>query len=84
MQSEAVPESLRNMLLVMQASGALIPPQIPEDRSEELRTRWDLTLEQMNRFLPGFLFEVIPPPVTDTSEPSVGAASELESVEPTS
>jgi golgi-specific brefeldin A-resistance guanine nucleotide exchange factor 1 len=74
------------MLLVMQASGALIPPQIPEDRSEELRTRWDLTLEQMDRFLPGFLFEVIPSPVADASEPSVGVpppASELEPVEPT-
>jgi golgi-specific brefeldin A-resistance guanine nucleotide exchange factor 1 len=75
------------MLLVMQASGALIPPQTPEDRSEELQKRWDLTLEQMDRFLPGFLFEVIPPPVADTSEPSVGApppASEPEPVEPTS
>lgn len=62
------------MLLVMQASGALIPPQTPEDRSEELRKRWQLTQEQMDRFLPGFLSEIVPAPAPPISEPAVDGA----------
>ncbi|KIM32215.1 hypothetical protein M408DRAFT_326851 [Serendipita vermifera MAFF 305830] len=71
---EAVPESLRNMLLVMHASGALIPPQSPEDRSEELQKRWDRTQEQMEKFLPNFLAEVIPSPVPATDPNQTAAA----------
>jgi brefeldin A-resistance guanine nucleotide exchange factor 1 len=73
------------MLLVMQASGVLIPPQIPGDRPEELQRRWELTREQMDRFLPGFLFEIIPPPVAAAPDPLVqGIPPAPESVEPAS
>lgn len=44
----------------MQASGALLPPRDPEDRSQDLQQRWKLTQERLDQFLPGFLQEVIP------------------------
>lgn len=59
-QREAVPESLKNVLLVMQASEALQPPQNPDNRPEELQRRWKSTQEKVDLFLPGFLVEVIP------------------------
>ncbi|KAL4268665.1 SEC7 domain-containing protein [Pleurotus pulmonarius] len=60
---EAVPESLKNVLLVMNAAGLLVPPPSGEEqRTERQRTVWTSTHERMERFLPGFLTEVIPPP----------------------
>ncbi|KAF8906002.1 Sec7-like domain is implicated in guanine nucleotide exchange function [Gymnopilus junonius] len=56
---EAVPESLKNVLLVMNAVGILVPPEL---------TLWLNTHERMERFLPGFLTEVIPIPIP-TSTP---------------
>ncbi|KAG5650373.1 hypothetical protein H0H81_012460 [Sphagnurus paluster] len=58
---EAVPESLKNVVLVMNAVGILVPPS-PEgdERDERQRTLWTATHERMERFLPGFLADVIP------------------------
>ncbi|KAJ8699472.1 GDP/GTP exchange factor for ARF [Pleurotus ostreatus] len=59
--NEAVPESLKNVLLVMNAASLLIPPPPGEDyRTERQRTVWTSTHERMERFLPGFLAEIIP------------------------
>lgn len=62
---EAVPESLKNVLLVMQASGALLGEQTPDERPEEIKERWKLTQEKLDSFLPGFLLDVIPLPVQE-------------------
>ncbi|RDB21501.1 hypothetical protein Hypma_011417 [Hypsizygus marmoreus] len=61
---EAVPESLKNVVLVMNAVDILVPPPSSEDddRDERQRTLWTATHERMERFLPGFLGDVIPPP----------------------
>ncbi|KAG5645886.1 hypothetical protein DXG03_005033 [Asterophora parasitica] len=61
---EAVPESLKNVVLVMTAVGILVPPPSfkPDDRDERQRTLWTATHERMERFLPGFLGDVLPPP----------------------
>ncbi|KAG6874307.1 hypothetical protein C0995_001532 [Termitomyces sp. Mi166 len=59
---EAIPESLKNVLLVMNAAGILVPPSEPDARDERQRTLWTATQERMERFLPGFLTEVIPQP----------------------
>ncbi|KAF5372839.1 hypothetical protein D9758_001701 [Tetrapyrgos nigripes] len=61
---EAVPESLKNVLLVMNDAKILVPPVTPDDRNERQRTLWSATSERMERFLPGFLTEIIsiPPP----------------------
>ncbi|KAF8644147.1 hypothetical protein AX16_008674 [Volvariella volvacea WC 439] len=63
--NEAVPESLKNVLLVMNAANILVPPPTAEGedtRDERQRTLWTATHERMERFLPGFLAEVIPSP----------------------
>lgn len=60
---EAIPESLKNVLLVMNAAGILVPHQETDDTQDELhRTLWTATHERMERFLPGFLTDVIPSP----------------------
>ncbi|KAH0584078.1 hypothetical protein H2248_009651 [Termitomyces sp. 'cryptogamus'] len=61
---EAIPESLKNVLLVMNAAGILVPPSEPDARDERQRTLWTATQERMERFLPGFLIEIIPRPAT--------------------
>ncbi|KAL0577890.1 GDP/GTP exchange factor for ARF [Marasmius crinis-equi] len=60
---EAVPESLKNVLLVMNAAQILVPPPAGEDtRDQRQRTLWTATSERLERFLPGFLSGVISPP----------------------
>ncbi|KAJ9113728.1 hypothetical protein QFC20_001753 [Naganishia adeliensis] len=59
---EAVPESLKNVLLVMQSSGLLAPPTTPDTRTEKQKLLWSTAYNRIERFLPGFLNEVIPTP----------------------
>lgn len=47
-QEEAVPESLKNILLVMSTSGYLVPPA--QDPTQE--TLWVETWKRLDRFLP--------------------------------
>jgi len=64
---EAVPESLKNVILVMNAAEILVPPSADDHRDERQRTLWSATLERMERFLPGFLADIISiPPVSST------------------
>ncbi|KAF8636714.1 hypothetical protein AX17_003517 [Amanita inopinata Kibby_2008] len=60
---EAIPESLKNVVLVMHAANILVPPATSgeDTRDERQRTLWAATHERVERFLPGFLSEVIPP-----------------------
>jgi len=77
---EAVPESLKNVLLVINAAGVLRPPSGPREEGEAIsqideevqRRRWEATKERLESFLPGFLEEVIPTP-----EPAAAAAEPL-------
>ncbi|KIY43680.1 Sec7-domain-containing protein [Fistulina hepatica ATCC 64428] len=57
--TETVPESLKNVLLVMNASGLLMPPSTPDERSDQQKTLWNSTHERMERFLPGFLAQTV-------------------------
>ncbi|OBZ75659.1 hypothetical protein A0H81_04473 [Grifola frondosa] len=60
---EAVPESLKNVLLVMNATGLLVPPSSPVDQRDERQAAlWAATHERIERFLPGFLADIIPEP----------------------
>ncbi|KAF9001938.1 Sec7-like domain is implicated in guanine nucleotide exchange function [Cyathus striatus] len=69
---EAIPESLKNILLVMNAIGILVPPTTGEDlREERQKTLWTATQERMERFLPGFLTEVIPNQMVSTNRQEV-------------
>lgn len=69
-QYEAVPESLKNVLLVMQSSGFLAPPITPDIRTDKQKLLWTTAYNRIERFLPGFLNEVIPtPPAPKESAP---------------
>ncbi|KAJ6500445.1 hypothetical protein C8R45DRAFT_896478 [Mycena sanguinolenta] len=60
---EAVPESLKNVVLVMHAAQILVPPPPAESedaRTDRQRTLWVATNERVERFLPGFIASVIP------------------------
>lgn len=53
-QEEAVPESLKNILLVMSSSNYLVPPS--QDPSQE--KLWTETWKRIDRFLPDLRKEV--------------------------
>ena len=74
LQYEAIPESLKNVVLVMNATGLLVQPMHPDTRDERQKQLWDATFERIQRFLPGFLLEVLPEPMpahlTQTQPPA--------------
>ncbi|KAK0896856.1 GDP/GTP exchange factor for ARF [Friedmanniomyces endolithicus] len=61
---EAVPESLKNILLVMASGNHLAPPPAAEDgsdeRTEQQRELWSETWTRLERFLPGLMPELFP------------------------
>jgi len=70
-QREAVPETLKNVALVMYATECLIPPPNREEdsRTEEQREMWTVTSDRLQRFLPGFLNDVLGQSRSPTSPP---------------
>lgn len=48
----------------MQSSGFLAPPTIPDTRTEKQKLLWATAFNRIERFLPGFLNEVIPTPAS--------------------
>ncbi|KAM0791993.1 hypothetical protein ACM66B_007105 [Microbotryomycetes sp. NB124-2] len=58
---EAVPESLKNVLLVMNEAGFLRPPYDPM-RTPEHAALWNATFERIQPFLPDLQNELFPPP----------------------
>jgi len=54
-----VPESLKNVVLVMNASGILVRPASDASTASQAEL-WKSTHERMEKFLPGFLDELIP------------------------
>lgn len=58
---EAVPESLKNILLVMSGDGYLVPPsENPEEQSEQQKQLWTETWTRLDRFLPNLMPEIFP------------------------
>ncbi|CAK5279479.1 unnamed protein product [Mycena citricolor] len=57
---EAVPESLKNVVLVLHAAQILVPPSADDQRDARQKTFWTASQERIERFLPGFLASVIP------------------------
>lgn len=58
--NEAVPESLKNILLVMASGGYLVPPQNDGERTEQQGQIWSATWERLENFLPGLMPELFP------------------------
>lgn len=61
-QFEAVPESLKNVLLVMNEAGFLRPPHDPR-RTPEHAALWDATFDRIQPFLPELQGERVRDPV---------------------
>ncbi len=59
--TEAIPENLKNVLLVMSTSNLLAPPNVVE-RTELQKQLFDLTHDRLQRFLPGLVEEVFGSP----------------------
>lgn len=57
---EAIPESLKNVVLVMHSSGLLQRPSTLDGRSDMEKAIWTAASERIERFLPGFMDDVIP------------------------
>lgn len=72
-QLEAVPESLKNVILVMHSSGLLQRASTPDTRSELEVALWFAANDRINKFLPGFMDEVIPP-VSSPPAPALAPA----------
>ncbi|KAG9049245.1 GDP/GTP exchange factor for ARF [Tulasnella sp. UAMH 9824] len=73
---EAIPESLKNVVLVLNASQVLLPPDHPDSRTPAQIQYWDSTKQQLDAFLPGFLEELVPsPPPPPADAPDTQPAS---------
>ena len=58
---EAVPESLKNILLVMSSGGYLVAPsQDPQSQTDLQKQLWAETWTRLERFLPGLMPEIFP------------------------
>lgn len=78
---EAVPESLKNILLVMGSGGYMVPPPAEGDdeRSELQRKLWQETEVNLERFLPELMKEVFPESVNrQTKQVAPAEAGEKE------
>jgi brefeldin A-resistance guanine nucleotide exchange factor 1 len=79
LQTEAVPESLKNILLVMADGGYLVPPS--QDPSKE--EIWVETRKRLGRFLPDLFSEIFPdaPKELEKSRPSTAVSSPVQTSE---
>ena len=63
---EAIPESLKNIVLVMASGGYLVPPSGggggggSRGRTQVQRRLWEVTAKRLEAFLPGLLEQVFP------------------------
>lgn len=63
-----MPENLKNVLLVMNASGFLVPPW--QGATEDQRRLWTTTFERIDPVLPTIKDDIFPPPSSPSSAPS--------------
>ena len=84
-QSEAVHESLKNVILVMHAAGMLLPPLAEEhgDLQKNEGQLWHITHDKIEQFIPGFIEGIVPlsQPVPSSVEPSTTSTPSAEKLE---
>lgn len=72
-----MPETLKNVVLVMNASDMLVRPTPSQPLGNEERDLlWKETAERLEQFLPGFLDDLIPAPTTPMPPPEPVVAEE--------
>ncbi|KAJ5159991.1 uncharacterized protein N7482_006995 [Penicillium canariense] len=68
---EAIPESLKNILLVMADGGYLVPPSHDPSKEE----MWVETRKRLGRFLPDLFVEIFPDAAKESESPRPGSAA---------
>ena len=88
--AEAVPENLKNILLVMAGSGYLVPPTPPaqpqgqedgggsQERTEEQERLWRATDKRVRHFLPALMDETFPQLQEQQQQQDVSSSKEKE------
>lgn len=66
----------------MNAADILVPPSQEDQREEQQRSLWTATQDRLDRFLPGFLTEVIPAAELRPSTPITVTTSAAPAVVP--
>ena len=70
---EAVPESLKNILLVMSNGGYLVPPSdVSVEQTAQQKQLWSETWTRLETFLPGLMPELFPDEANKPKQPSRG------------
>lgn len=69
---EAIPESLKNVVLVMASDGYLVPPAAREgeERTAQQKRLWKVTFVRLERFQPGLMDGIFPGAGRETPRPS--------------
>lgn len=68
---EAVPESLKNILLVMSNGGYLVPPsEKPDEQTEQQKQLWAETWTMLDRFLPDLMPSLFPGEANKPKQPT--------------
>ncbi|KZT26496.1 Sec7-domain-containing protein [Neolentinus lepideus HHB14362 ss-1] len=70
---EAVTESLKNVVLVMDATGILVRPLSAHGQNEERQALWEITEQKLEHLMPGFLAEIVPEPQVALAQPEPAA-----------
>ena len=68
-----MPETLKNVVLVMNASDILVRPSQSQPLGGERDLLWKETAERLEQFLPGFLDDLIPAATTPMPPPALAA-----------
>ena len=78
---EAVPESLKNVLLVMSSGDYLTPPSADgEEQTPQQRELWTETWTRIERFLPGLMPELFPDAAKEPKGPNQARSAVTESL----
>lgn len=72
LQEEAIPESIKNILLVMADSGHLTPPPTSDADKQKI---WTETKKRLDRFLPNLFGELFPVSASQKDVPTSPATS---------
>ena len=86
---EAIPESLKNIVLVMSSDGYLVPPAAngeEEGRSAQQKRLWKVTFVRLERFQPGLMEGIFPGAgamsPTEKAQPAPRASTSTKATEP--
>lgn len=73
-----MPESLKNLLLVLHSSNILLPPTYPDNRTDAQKDLWHITVDRTERLLPTFIDGLFIPEQPPAAPVQVSALDSVE------